>query len=362
MNYWRTDSVLLGMSLLAGSLRSELAADNRYLKQLRTLCVCLHPCAPHECEGPIAGCHSVQRRAEGLEAIARHGHVYGYKSDLFRLADAHGRVELALIGIGNASRFYGFCASHDSKLFAPIENYQFDGSAVQRWLQMYRITSHIVWKKRVAVRANEHLKHSAPDSPISARLAFLRDCDARYLASVDDLGVAESIKARLDASVLSGHLSQLRSAVIWTDRPIPALAAAATYPRYDFQGKKLQEIVFGKIPAVIAISLISTDKRGALVLTWEKDAKPAAALVDSLLRLDRHDIPGAVLRFVLHHCEDYYLSPDWWEALPGGQRKTVLSHINSARRAPLDEIRSNWYESRRRLDMGVAVDQIQIEP
>src|SRR4051794_29336564 len=79
--------------------------------------VCLHPEADAAaCSRGIVRAHTVRRGAD-LRAIARKGHVYQGAADSRTLDKTGGRIIPTLVGINNASTFWGFCHKHDSTTF-----------------------------------------------------------------------------------------------------------------------------------------------------------------------------------------------------------------------------------------------------
>jgi hypothetical protein len=94
--------------------------------------LCLHPTAgANSCSGPIVRAHTVRRSAD-LKAIARNGHVYQSSADFSDLNRTDGRVIPKLIGINDASTFWGFCKKHDATTFASLENRSFVPTDEQR--------------------------------------------------------------------------------------------------------------------------------------------------------------------------------------------------------------------------------------
>lgn len=79
----------------------------------------------HECNKKIIKAHSVSK-GSSLKAISVDGHVL---TTLNLNAGSYKNFKPVLIGINKASTFTGFCEKHDAKLFSPIENSEFDGSA-----------------------------------------------------------------------------------------------------------------------------------------------------------------------------------------------------------------------------------------
>ncbi len=71
--------------------------------------------------GKIVRAHSIPK-AGSLARIAEKGHVLAYVTSLENLRRNDGRLWPELVGVNRATTFTGFCASHDNKLFEPVES------------------------------------------------------------------------------------------------------------------------------------------------------------------------------------------------------------------------------------------------
>jgi hypothetical protein len=76
---------------------------------------CLDP--EMSCDGAAIRAHSVQK-ATAIDRIAENDHVYELQ---MKFVEGTPRCEFNLVGRNRASTFTGFCSSHDSELFRPID-------------------------------------------------------------------------------------------------------------------------------------------------------------------------------------------------------------------------------------------------
>lgn len=79
-----------------------------------------HRCLFPDCKGIAIASHSRQRGSE-LQAIAKHGHVYGLTIDFPSAIGNYSPTIFTRQGIRKATTFPGFCATHDRELFREID-------------------------------------------------------------------------------------------------------------------------------------------------------------------------------------------------------------------------------------------------
>ena len=76
--------------------------------------------------------HSIQRN-KILRSISNSGKV-----QCFDVRNSYFNNDFSLVGIGEASTFFGFCNYHDTKVFSDIENKDYVNSKEQNFLFAYR--------------------------------------------------------------------------------------------------------------------------------------------------------------------------------------------------------------------------------
>ena len=83
---------------------------NRQYRKIRNK---RRPCFYRQCNNPSIGSHS-QTASSSLKSIAEDGHVMERNPSVFPMRDSQGWRK---IGINEATKFPGFCQTHDNKLF-----------------------------------------------------------------------------------------------------------------------------------------------------------------------------------------------------------------------------------------------------
>ena len=93
-------------------LKNIINRQNRKVRNKR------RPCFYRQCNNPSIGSHS-QTASSSLKSIAEDGHVMERNPSVFPLRDSQGWRK---IGINEATKFPGFCQTHDDKLFRQADS------------------------------------------------------------------------------------------------------------------------------------------------------------------------------------------------------------------------------------------------
>ena len=291
---------------------------------------CVHPEAGNSCSGAIVRAHTVRRSAD-LKAIARNGHVYCCGiADLAELNKTKGKLEPALVGVNNASTFWGFCSYHDSSTFGPIEDKSLDFSPQQCFLLAYRPLMKEVYLKEAMVRAFKATLQVA-DRGCSTVEQMRIQQNARNMIASAEAGARDNRhwKALYDKKLLQNQYDKISSLVVEIDMPPEIMCSGVISPEFDFQGAKIQDIDDDNVLwHFVSLSLISTGRGGALVLSWHVDCDDVGRpLAESLLQLGDAGAPHGLIRLAFDNLENIFMAPDWWESLSRRDQKRVQARI-----------------------------------
>ncbi len=292
--------------------------------------VCLHPTAgKNDCSKNIVRAHTVRRSAD-LKAIARNGHVYQGSTDPRVLAQSGGKVIPALIGINNASTFWGFCQIHDCMAFAPLEQKAFGPTDEQAFLLAYRPLVKELYLKKRLIESNEMLRDADKGKSLMYQLDLQDFINAYNAGAMSALADLEHHKAIFDNRLLDKDYTGVRYVAIQFDRPPDIMSSGALQPAYTFQGKQIQNLSdINSTLEQVGFSLLATESGGAAVFSWLDNSNTASSvLVDSLLSLPENEIPSALVRYALSELENCFLRPEWWESLDSQTTRVLVGRLN----------------------------------
>lgn len=278
---------------------------------------CLHPEASSgTCRGKIVRAHTVQR-AKTLAAIARDGHVYRVAVE----KRFDGKMRAELIGINDASTFYGFCARHDSDTFAPIERCDFQNIPEQCFLLAYRPLLKEVYLKRSALDAIDISKEADRGrDPLAQR-------ELQHFVSVYEAGARaglssiEQHKTLYDSALLAQDFTQIRSVTVELNCVPDVVCSGFVNPEYDFHGDVVQDCLSSKHLDGLGFSILTTPTGGAVVFSWHENSdRSCMTLLRSLLAVPEPRLAEALVRFAFENLENIFICPLWWERLESGIR------------------------------------------
>lgn len=291
--------------------------------------VCLHPEAPKDCKGKLIRAHTVRRSAD-LRRVARDGHVYQGSIDIRGLVKAGGRIIPRLIGVNEASTFYGFCQHHDTEMFLPIENRLILPDDEQAFLLSYRPLLRELYLKKRHLEGTQLWRTLDAGLPLVEQMAlqeFLHFHRHGVESAIYDL---EHYKRLFDGAFTRRNFCDTRFIAIHLDRRPDIVCSGVTQPDFSFDGKRIQHLVRTDLVLdQIAFSILAEDGSGIAVFSWLKESDESCQiLADSLMSININDLPAALVRFCLSELENCFLNPQWWESLPEITRESLIDRIN----------------------------------
>ena len=303
--------------------------SSKKFKQAFSVKTCLVPKAwQNKCKGPISRAHTVPKSGS-LERIARNGHVYSFDPSPENLRKNQGKLVPKLFGIQKASTFTGFCARHDSAIFAPLEQQSFRGTPEQCFLLGYRALAREFYTKRAANRLQglyrdmdkgktfaEQVRIQAIAQPFNIGLeAGARDND--YYKSIYD-----NILERREFDTVRAYILEF-------DVAPPVMCSGAVSPEQDFEGVELQDIAdLQNTPDLLCFTSFHGGESGVVVFSWLANFDRACgAFIESLKAIPDKLVTTALLQFFFMHCENVHMAPDWWESLSEKNRNAVIEHM-----------------------------------
>lgn len=256
--------------------------------------------------------------------------------NLKKLQQKGGVLEPELVGVNRASTFTGFCSTHDTQIFSPIETRAFDGSEDQLFALAYRSFSR-----------EAYTKSSASDVVgLYAQMDKGRSLDKQHevqmLAFLNSIGVNAGLrdnahyKEFFDKALVAGDFSAARGFILSYPNPPPVMCSASFFPEQDFQGNVLQDLSdLTNIPEMLSVTSYFDGTQGLIAFTWLGDEVDICkAFINSIRQLDEESLTPALIRMFFEHIENVHISPDWWEQLSDDQR-TALNHRMSDSANPM---------------------------
>lgn len=266
------------------------------------------------CEQPAIRAHSVQN-ARILDSLEVDGHLIALEVNI----DAQSGPQLTFerVGRNRATTFTGLCAEHDSALFAPIDTAPPDLESPQhRFLFAYRAAlyeSHatlaVAQQMQVAHLERVKLGLDPKESPSpSGMFAVGRMLEAWLVFRW---------RVDIDLALHAREWSVLEHEVLHFDVKTETVAASGLFSIGT--RKNLNDL---RCVALTVIPLSPTHT-AALFSFKPEDAKQTRRALRSVFEAPAHDAKYQLSRTLLQRCQNFVLSPSFFESWTDARRDAV---------------------------------------
>jgi hypothetical protein len=228
-------------------------------------------------------------------------------------------MEPALVGIHDASTFYGFCESHDSVLFRELEATAFEGTPRQLLLLNFRAITRRLYSTQAGLDINvlDGLDQGLPPGLQRWEFADLEDMRTSARESEKNLLMIKSIN---DAA-LTMATHEINGAVVrLSGRPEIAISALLDLPR-DFHGQVLPRV---PPPAHLSFHIIPTATGAVSALVWVGRNVSAEQLAHTLFALQPDVVPDVMLNVAIASRDLVFYSPQWWDSLGAATTSMIV--------------------------------------
>jgi hypothetical protein len=261
------------------------------------------------CEKPPIASHLVPE--SWLRKIADdENHVVRFEMATRNLPSDGAKITPRRVGVAQkpAVTFPGFCAGHDTELFACLEQKQFVASAEQLLALTYRSTCQEAWIKYQMVSC--HLPRASQAPPFVARhvVSEMNNC-SRLMTWKGSLESTRNARSK----DIAGYI------VRFATRPTMLASATVSFPM-TLTGRSLEARY-----EYLTVSIVPSDDGGFGLFTWSKHSpKNPSLLVKSLHSIPRELWSDAFINLILEVSESFYLSPRWWDSLAAHHQESLL--------------------------------------
>ena len=273
---------------------------------------CLYPDKSQYSEGIIQA-HGLQNN-KILSKLSENGDVY--MVDV--LFGKNGpQIELVKQGRKKATTFTGFCGKHDTEVFSPIENQDYEtGNKMQEALFAFRALAkewHTKLKSKnmfdgvLKTNRNEYV------------LAFYEG----IMLALDDI---EKEMLAFQEVLLVEAPDRISTKLIVFEGEADVAVSACITMSHDFNGKRLEHFTSHPwlTPDQLFITIFPQNGKTFCLLSYDTNATETFAFLDEqLLNKSVAEQKELLSRLVIHHSENIVYSPRYIDAL-SEQQKTLL--------------------------------------
>lgn len=283
---------------------------------------CMYP----GCESNAIQSHSQQRACQ-LEAISEDGNVYTLQRNMYQSVKEGGDDPFTSVSIRIASRFKGYCSSHDTSIFLPIENGRLNVKEPEHnFLLMLRAFSFEMANKR---GMHDYLRY------LVRKIEPLVDGRATEDMELQIQGIEWFLHK--DAPSLRQRLFELHSSQDWSainfnafeiDRNLGTSSTTCFSPLGEAHNEWTNDHFEERQP-VVFLSVVPGASKTDISFSWLSQID---ALCGDFLGLNASDAEfGAVLnKYILCESEDACIRPSLWDNKTTAEKGEILRHMGNA--------------------------------
>lgn len=279
---------------------------------------CFHP-SKKDCILPIKQAHSIQKNGR-LSLIEENinGQNLLYSSISFKTSSKKFIKDFIPVGKKVASTFYGFCERHDTEVFSPIENFEFDGSDEHCFLHTYRSFAHSYHSKKQELRL---YRSDWSNVPYQIK-------NYQILGAEIALKEMEPEKQYLDNILINSDFDKLNYSIIETNDFFPFGCSSIVNPHFTVKDEPIDDWFDETKPWTSLILTVVPDKKNsfAIIATSSIDEN-GLKFLDHFDQLDDQKALHAISTMMTRLAENTFWSPKLWDQM-SPQFKQIL--INDA--------------------------------
>jgi hypothetical protein len=282
---------------------------------------CFHP-LKHECVLPIKQAHSIQRngRLSLIEEEVNRQNVL-YSSISFKTSPKNFITDFVPVGKKEASTFYGFCEKHDTEVFSPIENFEFDGSDKHCFLHTYRSFAHSYHSKKQELRLYQSDWSTTKDVPVQIK-------NFQILGAEIALAEMEPEKKFLDNILINNEFDKLNYTVFETGVFYPFGCSSIVNPHYTVKDEPIDDWFDETKPwTSITLTVVPDKFNSFAIIATSSNSENGLKFLDHFDQLDDQKALHAISSMMTKLAENTFWSPKLWSGM-SAQAKQIM--INDA--------------------------------
>tara|TARA_R110002073_G_scaffold80260_1_gene193363 strand:+ start:3621 stop:4688 length:1068 start_codon:yes stop_codon:yes gene_type:complete len=287
-----------------------------------------HGCLAPLGDGKTCGKTAIKSHTVGLSrelaAIADHDNrVCGAKLKMSAMFDV-GNGSFEDICVKQASAFPGFCNTHDTEIFRPIDDEPWNGSDQHKFLLAYRALCNELYAKFTNVE-------SVMPASIRNAEAAVRDRLIEWNKG-ELLGLKESLRDKhsMDARLLAGDF-QCDSHVVSHGVNFPLRVAGIFVPEFDYYDQCLYDLSnYSKPVHPVSVCTLTTKDDVLGIYVALDDTLELNKYMKSLRSVTRDDPRAFFAQSCFENFEQVYFSSVWWNSLRERHRIGIEARFESS--------------------------------
>lgn len=299
--------------------KSEKKSNRRRYK-------CIYP----ECNIDSIKSHSQQKRGQ-LSAIAENSMVYAMQRNMYQHFITDNKELLTKQPIGDASRYKGYCNTHDTSIFSPIENGNIDiTNPEHNFLLLLRSVSYEYANKRdMYDRKKDILSHIghlfSPERIMNYEASalgikvFLEMDVPHYLAILFDI-------------YESKDWSRIQYNSFEIDKNIGVSSTTCFSPFREKHSEWMSKNL-DKPQPFVSFNVIPENDRTSISFVWLSEIEQFCEEFSNI-NFKQVNISNIINTYILCESEDICVRPTLWESLSTADRELIYRHMGTSDSLP----------------------------
>ena len=288
---------------------------------------CMHPLAsPESCSGKVIDSHSIQRKGPLKQIIDNTGHVMHFETD-----STNGQMKASKIGWRKASIFPGYCSTHDTSLFSPIEKGEFSGEHWHCILHAFRNVCSELYRKQALIESLEFIrlfidKGFNPDRQIETQFSFTKNIEGQKKS----LEETYCLRKKFESAIIEGNSDAFESKCYFFHGDLDVVSSSVLQCEFDFGGNNLIDMWNLSLDAqMISHSVMNTKDGGAIIFVWLKDEKDPKRVIESFDNIPDEEKGDIFVQYCFVNCENTFFSEKWWTNLSENQQVKIQNYAKA---------------------------------
>lgn len=279
------------------------------------------------CEQTSINSHLLQKNGI-LNFISSNNHIIQIKGNDFFKTEKDGIIGIKPIGINNAMSHRLFCATHDSKIFAPVETKKQNLSDYgSQLLFSYRSLCAELRKKMINVDIFERIINS---SQFALNFEFLEICQSQIQANKKGIQDLKWYKNTMEIEINNSYNAKdyIFKKIDYDFIPISASAVYSPINPTEHTLKVLKDSE--QVLNYIFINLIPQEDKLTLVIGYHKLKKNTwiVEYIASWKELSEVNFKNKLTDLFATKIETWAISPDYWRELKEKNIKVFIDYWN----------------------------------
>ncbi|EPY08222.1 hypothetical protein PAALTS15_05833 [Paenibacillus alvei TS-15] len=276
-----------------------------------------------KCSDDIKNAHSIQNN-KILNRISKDSHVYKFGVNV---TQKEAGSSLELTSKNKASTFFGFCGTHDTEIFRPIEVKEYVGDSHQNFLFAFRAHS-IEHHRRIRKLANiKNIFKQCPYMMLEPEVVYT------YRVSQYDVRDLEQDYKFFKQSYFDSNFDVVRTIHRQLDYEVNFATCTSFSIEDDLEGKTINEIYsigHEEMPSIYLNVFPVEGKTNIIISYLSKDEQKYGDYFEQLDKMTEERLIKYLNYLIIQYTENVFFNPTFIDNMSDLQKESLLKSFDSS--------------------------------